>query len=101
MDEFNNEKAKRATIEEIAVYGKLKQLKSTEGFADYLDFLAKAAAVQMMQPYLGSKIPSHDDFAGAWGEVRGKLYILQELGGAELIEKHLIEQLKLFNNPES
>lgn len=98
--EETSKKALEALRKEIAAYSKLKQLKQTEGFEDYLTFLANAAATQMMQPYWGGKILTHEEFAGVWGEVRGKLYILQELGGAELIEQQLVEQLRQFQNPQ-
>ncbi len=95
------EKYKQALEQDIARYGRLKQLKNSSEFRDYMEFLSNAAAIQMIQPFVGKKAPTYEEFMAVWGEIRAKLHTLQEIGGADLIEQQLIKQLQEYNNPST
>ncbi len=97
----DDKKALDAMREEINVYSKLKELKNSEGFGDFLVFLTRATSVQMMTAFIGNDVKTWEDFLKLRGEVVANLRILQEVGGAEMIEKQLTDQLKKYLNPEA
>lgn len=90
-------KAQDAIREEMAVYQKLREFKKTPGFQDYAEWLARSAASQMILAFTSENSVSER----VQGEVRAKLHTLQEVGGADLIEQQLVEQLKQYVNPEA
>lgn len=96
----DDKKALEAMKEEINVYSKLRELKSTEGFDNFLIFLTRATSIQMMTAFIGEDVKTWDDFLKIRGEVVANLRILQEVGGAEVIEKQLTDQLKKYLNPD-
>lgn len=100
MDEKAKEKAQAAMREEIELYGKLKELSKTSEFQNYLEWLTNQTVGSMMQIYFGDKAPTPQELLDNWSLVRGKMLVLQEVGGAELVQKQLTNQLKNFNNPD-
>ena len=96
-----DDKYKQALSEDINRYSKLKNLKQSPDFEAYLDFLNQSTAAKMIQTFVGEKAPTYEEFMSSWGEVRGKLHVLQEVGGAEAIEQQLIKTLKEYNTPAS
>lgn len=96
-----DDKYKQALSEDINRYSKLKSLKQSPDFSEYLEFLNQSAAAKMIQTFVGEKAPTYEEFLALWGEVRGKLHVLQEVGGAEAIEQQLIKTLREYNTPSA
>jgi hypothetical protein len=101
---MENEKEKAEAVKgiraELDVYTKLRELKSTPGFENFLVFLTRATSIQMMTAFVGNDVKCWEDFLKIRGEVVANLRILQEVGGSEMIEKQLSDQLKQYLNPE-
>jgi hypothetical protein len=87
--------------QEIGVYQKLKELKNTKEFGDYMEFLTRTTASQMVNVFVSKNVTDWEEFCVARGEVLAKMHILQEIGGADLIVSQLTEQLKGFMNPQA
>lgn len=99
MKDDERVKSVEALKKEIKVYTKLRQLKETSNFEDYLEFLGQSAAQQMINIFVG-KVKTYEEFLAVRGEVVAKMYILQELGGAKTVEIALLNNLKQYTNPQ-
>lgn len=97
MDETKRaELHEKGLREDIKAYAKLKKLSKNEELAEFLNLLIKTAAQKMVWAFTADNVKNWDDFCKVRGEVTSYLYPIQEIRGAEAMEKHLKEQLDRF-----
>jgi len=97
MDDAAQAKAhKEGLEEEVKTYAKLKRLNQSQELSDFLDLLVKTSAQKMIWAFIGDNVKTWDDFLKVRGEVVAYMYPIQEIRGADAMEKHLKGQLDSF-----
>lgn len=75
---------------------KLKRINGSQEFNDYFDLILKTASEKMVWAFVGDNVKTWDDFLKVRGEVVSYLFPIQEVRGADAMEKHLKEQLDSY-----
>lgn len=96
-DQKQAEAYKDSLQEEIKHYGKLKKVSQSQEVSELFDLMLKTTVDKMIWAFTtgkdGDNIKSWDDFCKVRGEVVARLQPIQEVRGAESMEKYLLEQL--------
>lgn len=94
MDEH---KAHKEGLEsDLRALEKLKRINNSQEFNDYFDLILKTASEKMVWAFVGDNVKTWDDFLKVRGEVVSYLFPIQEVRGADAMEKHLKEQLDSY-----
>jgi len=92
-DVKNHEKALK---EQVKLYKELKKVGNSDELKTYFDLLLKTAADKMVWSFVGENIKDWNDFCRVRGEIVAYLFPLQEVRGADVMVKHLTEQLNEY-----
>lgn len=96
MNEENLDKQAEALIEDMKAYSKLKKLSKNDELNEFMDLLVRTASQKMVWAFTGDNIKSWDDFCKVRGEIVSYLFPIQEVRGAEAMEKHIKQQLDTY-----
>jgi hypothetical protein len=97
MNEEDQAKAYQDGLQkEINAYGKLKDIGQSKELSDFLDLLMDTAAQKMSWAFIGDNVKSWEDFLKVRGEIVSYLFPIQEIRGADAMEKQLKSQLDQF-----
>lgn len=81
---------------DIHALDKLKKINKSQEFNDYFDLILKTAADKMIWSFTGENVKTWEDFLKVRGEIVAYLYPIQEVRGADAMQKYLLEQLQNF-----
>lgn len=96
MDETQNKAHREGLESDLRALEKLKRINDSQEFNDYFDLILKTASEKMVWAFVGDNVKTWDDFLKVRGEVVSYLFPIQEVRGADAMEKHLKEQLDSY-----
>lgn len=96
MDDTQHKAHKEGIESDLKALEKLKRINNSQEFNDYFDLILKTASEKMVWAFVGDNVKTWDDFLKVRGEVVSYLFPIQEVRGADAMEKHLKEQLDSY-----
>lgn len=90
---MNEEKHQEALEADLRALKKLKKINNSDEFNAYFDLILDTAAKKMFTAFTGEGVKTWEDFLKIRGEIVAYLYPIQEVRGADAMEKAIKEQL--------
>jgi hypothetical protein len=97
MDDQKQAEAYKTGMEsDLKALSKLRKIDQSQEFNDYFDLILDTAAKKMFTAFVGDNVKTWDDFLKVRGEVVAYLFPIQEVRGADAMEKQIKEQLNSY-----
>lgn len=93
---MEDKKHKEALESDLRALNKLKRINDSDEFNAYFDLILDTAAKKMFTAFTNEGVKTWEDFLKLRGEVVAYLFPLQEVRGADALEKQLKEQLSSY-----